>query len=186
MVPGEGFEPSVEDPKSSALPLGHPGLSLHTTLQGARGLLRGVTFGGSVALGLVMRNAFLAALVLATAACGAYQFPGTSPAATGTVAGSVLAFPCAPVMTAGQQCAGRPVAGIEIDFTSGSGTAKALTDSTGHFTATLAAETWTVHLVTKMPIISGPQQVTVVSGSTVTATYIVDSGIRIPVPVPQQ
>jgi hypothetical protein len=25
MVPGEGFEPSVEDPKSSALPLGHPG-----------------------------------------------------------------------------------------------------------------------------------------------------------------
>src|SRR5260370_804954 len=25
LVPGEGFEPSVEDPKSSALPLGHPG-----------------------------------------------------------------------------------------------------------------------------------------------------------------
>jgi hypothetical protein len=27
LVPGEGFEPSVEDPKSSALPLGHPGKS---------------------------------------------------------------------------------------------------------------------------------------------------------------
>ena len=141
-----------------------------------------MTFGGSVTLGLVMRNAFLAALVLATAACGAYQFPGASPAATGTVKGTVLAFPCAPVMSAGQECAGRPVAGLEIDFTSGSGTAKALTDSTGDFTATLAAETWTVHLVSKMHVISGPQQVTVVSGSTVTAAYIVDSGIRIPVP----
>jgi len=85
-------------------------------------------------------------------------------------------------MSADQQCAGRPVAGMEIDFTSGSGTAKAVTDSTGHFTVTLAAETWTVHLVTKLRLMSGPQQITVVSGSTVTATYIVDSGIRMPVP----
>jgi hypothetical protein len=129
-----------------------------------------------------MRNVILAALVLATAACGAYQFPGTSPAATGTVKGTVVAFPCSPVESAGQQCAGRPVAGLEIDFASGSGAGKAVTDSTGHFTATLAAETWTVHLVTKMHIISGPPQVTVTSGSTVTATYIVDSGIRVPVP----
>jgi hypothetical protein len=129
-----------------------------------------------------MRNIFLAVLVLVTAACGAYHFPGTTAAATGTVSGAVLAFPCAPVMSAGQQCAGRPVAGLEIDFASGSGTAKAVTDSTGHYTATLAAVTWTVHLVTKLHVISGPQQVAVVSGSTVTATYIVDSGIRVPAP----
>lgn len=72
--------------------------------------------------------------------------------------------------------------GVEIDFTSPSGTAKAVTNSTGHYTATLAAGTWTVRLVTNLHLMSGPQQVTVVSGSTVTASYVVDSGIRIPVP----
>jgi hypothetical protein len=74
------------------------------------------------------------------------------------------------------------VPGVEIDFTSAGETAKAVTDSAGHFTATLAAGTWSIHLVTTMHILSGPQQVTVVSGSTVTATYILDSGIRVPVP----
>jgi threonine/homoserine efflux transporter RhtA len=129
-----------------------------------------------------MRNVLLAALVLVVAACGAYHFPGASPAATGTVEGTVLAFPCFPVESADQQCAGRPVAGIELDFTSPSGTAKAVTDSTGHFTATLAAGTWTVHLVSNLHLMSGPHQVTIVAGSTVTATYVVDSGIRVPVP----
>jgi len=74
------------------------------------------------------------------------------------------------------------MAGMEIDFTSPSGTANAVTDATGHFTATLAAGTWTVLLVTKLHLISGPHQVTVVAGSAVTATYVVDSGIRVPVP----
>jgi len=88
-----------------------------------------------------------------------------------------------PVESAGvAQCAGRPVPGVEIDFTSAGETAKAVTDSNGHFTATLAAGTWTVHLVTTLHILSGPQQVTVVSGATLTATYILDSGIRVPVP----
>jgi archaellum component FlaG (FlaF/FlaG flagellin family) len=76
------------------------------------------------------------------------------------------------------------VPGVEIDFTSAGETAKAVTDSTGHFAATLAAGTWTVHLVTNLHIVSGPQEVTVVSGSTATATYVLDSGT--PVPVPQQ
>ena len=141
-----------------------------------------MTSGPVAALGLVMRNVLLAALVLVTAACGAYQFPGTSPAATGTVEGAVLAFPCFPVESAGQQCAGRPVPGLEIDFTSGDGTAKAVTNSTGHYTVALSSGTWNVHLVTRMRIISGQQQVTVVSGSTLTAKYVVDSGIRVPVP----
>jgi hypothetical protein len=191
-----------------------------------------VTFRGWVALGLVMRNVLLAALVLVTAACGAYRFPGGAPPGDGTVSGMVYAAPCFPVaQPAGQpasqaippcfspcvpvvqpggpalpkcaeppvgggvaaicfpvqsavmaQCAGRPVPGVEIDFTSAGETAKAVTDSTGHYTATLAAGTWTVHLVTTMQITSGPRQVTVVSGSTVTATYILDSGIRVPIP----
>jgi len=209
-----------------------------------------VTFGGRVALGLVMRNVLLAALVLVTAACGAYRFPGGPPPGDGTVSGTVVAIPCYPVaqpvgqpaaqaipscvspclpvpqpagqatplcvspcvpvaQPAGQalpkcsprpvgggvavtclpvesaglaQCAGRPVPGVEIDFTSAGETAKAVTDSTGHFTATLAAGTWTVHLVTSFHIISGPQEVTVVSGATQSATYILDSGIRVAVP----
>jgi hypothetical protein len=211
-----------------------------------------------------MKNVMLAALVLVTAACGAYRFPGGGSPGDGTVTGTVFAVPCFPVaqpaaqaippcvypcvpiaQPAGQamtpcvnpcipiaqpapqtmspcvnpcipiaqpadqappkcparpvgggvavtcfpvesagvvQCAGRPVPGVEIDFTSPGVTAKAVTDSTGHFTATLAAGTWSVHLAPSFRIISGPQQVTVVSGSTVTATYIVDSGIRVAVP----
>src|SRR5260370_17019736 len=98
-----------------------------------------------------MRNVLLAGLVLMAAGCGAYQFPGTSPAATGTVAGTVLAFPCAPVMSADQQCAGRPVAGMEIDFTSGSGTAKPGTDSTRPFTLPLPPHPWTLLPVPHLP-----------------------------------
>jgi hypothetical protein len=178
-----------------------------------------------------MRNVLLAALVLVTAACGAYRFPGGTPPGDGTVSGTVFAvpcfpvaqpvgqpvtqpappcvspcipvaqpadqalprcpaspvgggaaIPCPPVESAGVVQCGRPVPGVEIDFTSAGETAKAVTDSAGHFTATLAAGTWSIHLVTTMHILSGPQQVTVVSGSTVTATYILDSGIRVPVP----
>jgi hypothetical protein len=205
----------------------------HTTSQGAGGWLGCVTFGRRVALGLVMRNVLLAALVLVTAACGAYRFPGGATPGEGTVSGTVVAFPCFPVaQPVGQpaaqaipacvspcfpvaqpapdqalpkctprpigagaaitcfpvqsagvaQCAGRPVPGVEIDFTSGGETGKAVTDSTGHFTAALAAGTWTVHLVTTLHIASGPQELTVVAGSTATANYVLDSGIRVPVP----
>ena len=135
------------------------------------------------ALGLVMRNVLLAALVLVTAACGVYRFPGNTPASSGTVSGTAVAVPCFPVESAGpQQCAGRPVGGLEIDFTHGGDSAKAVTDPTGHYTLTLASETWTIHLVTKMRVISGPSQVAVPSSSTVTANYVLDSGIRVPVP----
>jgi hypothetical protein len=130
----------------------------------------------------VMRNALLAALVLATAACGVYRFPGSTPSPTGTVSGTVVAVPCAPVEQAGQVCAGRPVAGLEIDFAHGGDSARTVTDPTGHYTVTLASETWTVHLVTKMRVISGPSEVAVPSGSSATANYVVDSGIRVPLP----
>jgi hypothetical protein len=130
-----------------------------------------------------MRNVLLAALVLVTSACGAYHFPGNTPAGTGTVTGTVVAVPCFPVEQAGpQQCAGRPVAGLEIDFTHGDQGAKAVTDSTGHYSLTLASETWLVHIATRMRIISGPAQVNVTPGSTVSANYVLDSGIRVPVP----
>ena len=146
-----------------------------------------MTSNGRPALGLVMRNVLLAVLVLVTAACGAYRFPGSPSPSLGTVSGMVLAVPCFPVESAGlAQCAGRPVSDVEIDFTSVDGTAKAVTNASGHYSVTLAGATWSVHLATYMRIISGPAQVTVPSGSAVTANYILDSGIRVPVPLPQQ
>jgi hypothetical protein len=129
-----------------------------------------------------MRNVLLAALVLVASACGAYQLPGSSPASTGTVSGTVVAVPCSPVESAGQQCAGRPVADVEIDFTHGQAGAKAVTDSAGHYSLTLASATWLVHVATRMRIISGPAQVNVPAGSAVSANYVLDSGIRVPVP----
>ena len=92
-----------------------------------------------------MRNTLLVALVLMTAACGAYDFPGGSPAGTGTVSGTVVAIPCTPVEAAGQPCAGRPVPGVEIDYVNGEATAKAVTDSNGNYTVQLSAGTWMVH-----------------------------------------
>jgi hypothetical protein len=134
-----------------------------------------------------MRNVLLAALVLVTAGCGAYRFPGSPSPGVGTVTGTVVAVPCFPVESAGiAQCAGRPVGGLEIDFSNAGENAKTVTDSSGHYTAMLAAGTWPVHLVTKMRVISGPAQVTVPSASSVTANYVIDSGIRVPVPVPQE
>jgi hypothetical protein len=74
------------------------------------------------------------------------------------------------------------VAGLEIDFTHDGDSASTVTDSTGHYTVTLASETWTVHLVTKMRVISGPSQVAVPSSSIIRADYVLESGIRVPVP----
>src|SRR5258708_19925467 len=102
MVAREGFEPSVEDPKSSALPLGHRAASLNTTVQGARDRRARVTCGGPVALGLGMRTVLVAALVFLTTACGAYSFPGASPAATGIVTGMVPVIPCGPILSVPQ------------------------------------------------------------------------------------
>ena len=74
------------------------------------------------------------------------------------------------------------MADLEIDFTHEGASAKAMTDSTGHYSVTLASETWSVHLATRMRVISGPAQVNVPAGSAVSANYVLDSGIRIPVP----
>ncbi len=130
-----------------------------------------------------MKYVILGALLLVTAACGAYHFPGASPSAgTGTVSGRVIAVPCAPVEPGGGACAGRPVPGLEIDYTNGASTSRAETDSTGAYSTDLGAGTWKVTMKTYMRIISGPTTVTVTAGSHVVANYILDTGIRVPVP----
>ena len=128
-----------------------------------------------------MRNALLVPLVFLIAACGAYHLPGT-PSGTGIVTGTVAAVPCTPVESALKPCAGRPVPGVELGFVKGEATAKAVTDSNGKFTVELSSGTWLVHVKSYMRQISGPPQVIVNAGETVTANYVLDSGMRVPVP----
>jgi hypothetical protein len=130
-----------------------------------------------------MRNAILgAALMLSTAACGAYVFPGSTQGGVGTVTGTVIAVPCAPVESSANPCVGRPVPGLEIDFSNGSTTSRTVTDSKGAYSIDLKPGTWKVVFTGVMRLISGPQTVTVSSGARVVANYVVDSGIRVPVP----
>jgi len=134
-----------------------------------------------------MRQLLLGALLLVTAACGAYAFPGSSPSASmGTVSGKAVSVPCAPVEQVGSTCAGRPVGGLEIDFACGqSGSAaKAVTDANGDYSIRLSPGTCAVKFRTSgmLRYISGPQQITVKSGDNIVANYVFDNGIRVPVP----
>jgi hypothetical protein len=129
-----------------------------------------------------MRALILLLLMVATAACGAYHFPAETPAGTGTVSGHVTAVPCTPVEAANQPpCTGRPVAGLEIDFTGNGAAVSTRTDSSGAYSVELAAGTWKVSFKSFLRIISGPPTVTVQAGSGVVVDYVVDSGIRVPV-----
>ena len=130
-----------------------------------------------------MKYVFLAALVLATATCGAYQFPGATPSGgTGTVSGHVTAVPCAPIEPGGGACARRLVTEVEVDFSDGGRRAAAVTDTQGAYSIELPAGTWKVTLKTYMRIVSGPTVVTVAAGSHVVADYVLDTGIRVPIP----
>jgi hypothetical protein len=129
-----------------------------------------------------MRAVLLLLLIAATAACGAYRFPAESPAATGTVSGHVMAVPCSPIEVPNQlPCAGRPVAGLEIDFSGNGAAVSTRTDKTGAYSFELAAGTWKVSFKSFMRIISGPPTVTIKAGASVVADYLVDSGIRVPI-----
>jgi hypothetical protein len=133
-----------------------------------------------------MRISLLAALLSLTAACGAYHLPGSPPAGGGTVSGMVVAIPCSPIQPAQKACAGRPVAGVEIGYVNAGATARAVTDSNGKYSVDLSSGTWQVTLRTSMRVISGPLEVSVPAGRTVTGNYVLDSGMRVPTPIPQQ
>jgi hypothetical protein len=138
------------------------------------------------ALGLAMKIGWLAALLLATAGCGAYQFPSSAPSptpSTGTVSGRVIAVPCAPVEQPGNTCAGRAVPNLEIDYVVGTVVeARAVTGADGTYAVALRPGAYTVRMKTYMRVISGPLKLTLAAGSTTVANYVLDSGIRVPVP----
>ncbi len=134
-----------------------------------------------------MRNALaVAGLVLLTAACGAYHFPGNSPSPspeTAHLSGIVRSVPCAPVEQAGSTCAGRPVASLEIDYVAGNTVvSRAATNSSGMYAVDLRPGTYEVKLVTYMRVISGPTKLTLGAGTRTVANYMLDNGIRVPVP----
>ncbi len=134
-----------------------------------------------------MRNALaVTGLVLLTAACGAYHFPGNSPSPspeTAHVSGIVRSVPCAPVEQAGSTCAGRPVASLEIDYVAGNSVvSRVMTKSSGMYAVDLRPGTYEVKLVTYMRVISGPTKLTLGAGTRTVANYMLDNGIRVPVP----
>ena len=139
-----------------------------------------------------MRQAWLAGLLMLTAACGAYSFPGGGASPTpspGTVSGRVLAVPCSPLVQPGPSCAGRPVPSLELDYLAPGGTvSRTVTDAKGGYSITLEPAGYAVKLKTYMRVISGPLKVEVQAGSSSVANYVLDSGIRVPIqpqPVPQ-
>ena len=135
----------------------------------------------------MMRNALLGALLVLTAACGAYHFPGGDQAGLGTVSGQLRVYPCAPVEPASGICAPPAVlAGGEIDFSDGQNVFSARADSQGDYTIQLPAATYKVSVKAPERITSGPTTLTVGAGASIVADYVVDSGIRVPVPLPQQ
>jgi hypothetical protein len=142
-----------------------------------------------------MRTALLVVILVATAACGTYRFPGPGNG-SGTVSGQVIAALCGPVEPAAQKCLpgpaadcmpnslnGRacgawPVPGLELDFKNGHTSLSAKTDSGGDYSIDLTSGTWTVNTKSYMSIISGPRTVVVGAGARIVANYVVDIGIR--------
>jgi hypothetical protein len=142
-----------------------------------------------------MRIALLVGLLLATAACGAYRFPGPA-SGTGTVHGQVMALGCGgpvqpdarpclakptsicPAQGADQGCGEWPIPGFELDFTNGGTSRITKTDSTGAYSIDLPVGTWRVSAGNYGRIVDGPQTVVVSAGASLKADYVVDTGIR--------
>ena len=133
-----------------------------------------------------MKNLVLALVLLSLTACGAYRFPGGSPPGTGTVSGTVMVYPCSPVEQQGGPCKNMPASGFELIFGNAAGASHtATTDSSGAYSITLDAGEWKVSVKGGIArIVSGPETVTVPAGGSVSADYIIDSGIRLPAASP--
>jgi len=133
-----------------------------------------------------MRPVLLVALLVLTAGCGAYQFPGETPApGDAHVSGTVRSVPCAPVEQAGASCAGKPVPGLKIEYVQGSTTVRrAVTDSNGAYAVDVPPGDYTVKLNTYMRIVSGPTRLALGPDNRKVADYVLDNGIRVPAAEP--
>ena len=142
-----------------------------------------------------MRNVLLVLVLVATAACGAYRFPGPA-GGTGIVSGHVVAYPCGPVQPADQRCipvpatecvpkppvqstcGAYPVQGLVLVFTNGETTLGAKASSDGYYSIELPSGKWSVSTKNIARIISGPLTLDVRGGDNIVADYVIDTGIR--------
>ena len=142
-----------------------------------------------------MRKTLLVVILMATAACGPYHFPGPGNE-TGTVSGQVISFGCGgpvqpadrpclakpmsdcPAQPSNGQCASRPIPGLGLIFTDGNTSFIAKTDSAGAYSIKLPVGTWKVSTTSIVRIVSGPQTLDVTVGAAIVANYVVDTGIR--------
>ncbi|HEX9363953.1 MAG TPA: hypothetical protein VGA47_09245 [Candidatus Dormibacteraeota bacterium] len=133
-----------------------------------------------------MKAMLLPALLLVSAACGAYQFPGdTPPPGNARVTGTVRSVPCAPTEPADAKCSGRPVPSLEIDYLQGSSTVgRTVTEVNGAYVIDLPAGEYTVKVNTYMRIISGPTRLILGPDTSTVADYLLDNGIRVPAAEP--
>src|SRR5207244_7396240 len=77
----------------------------------------------------------------------------------------------------------RPVASLEIDYVAGNTVdSRVVTNSSGMYAVDLRPGTYEVKLVTYMRVISGPTKLTLGAGTRTVANYMLDNGIRVPVP----
>jgi hypothetical protein len=74
----------------------------------------------------------------------------------------------------------QPAVGVEIDFASGGKVASTQTGADGRYIIDLREGNYQVTLKSYMRIVKGPLEVSVKGGSTITADYLVDSGLRMP------
>jgi hypothetical protein len=155
----------------------------------------GVTWPTRAAFLSQMKIALLVVILLASAACGAYRFPGPA-SGTGTVSGHVTSLGCGGPVQQGDQacfakpgsrclpqpqnvpCGGQPIPGLELVFSNGSSSLITKTDSDGAYSIELPAGTWKVSTPSFARLISGPQTLVVSDGAAIVADYVVDSGIR--------
>ncbi|MDQ6876559.1 MAG: hypothetical protein M3082_02445 [Candidatus Dormibacteraeota bacterium] len=152
-----------------------------------------------------MRKVLLVVILMSTAACAGYRFPG-SENGSGTVSGQVIATGCGPGPAAATVpggpadqpciadpgpacgakpsnqpvCGGWPVAGLELVFTNEGSSVTAKTDSGGAYSIQLRAGTWAVSTGSMVRILSGPQTLVVGAGASIVANYVVDTGMRTP------
>ena len=129
-----------------------------------------------------MRAMAAVAATLFATACGPHDgVGGPAPPAVlkGTVAGQVLGYPCAPVERLGSPCAGRPEPGVTVTLTPSQGEAATVvvTDASGNYSVRVPAGSYLVTVKGK-PFGGASRRVQVAANATVTADFVIDSGIR--------
>lgn len=129
----------------------------------------------------MIRFARVLFIVMVSFACGGRLSPASGvPAQTGTVQGTVLAWPCAPVEKAGNPCPGLPAAHVDVTFSTGGKPVRTVhSDAAGRYRVELPASVYDVSVPRNRPIRSGAV-VTVVAGQDVSMDIVYDSGLRLP------